>query len=437
MNGASILQKAIGSKVTLIEQSAQVPVRTSGILRFVLGNQVVLEQDGGMVVLPLTPKFELGDGMPGGLANTPSLVLEPSVTEPGKYQVRFLYEADNITWAPRYNAFFDQAAGKLTRFECVVDITNQSGLQIEDGVFKLFTGSNFGQGRRNFGKGIRAQAVSMAMAPRGGGGPESMMSDDAAVESVGEQKLYVLPEALSIGATATKNTNLFLAEDVPVQVELYLPAAYYGYTVGATEEDSAKLPVSVRLRIKNDEASNLGKNMPAGEVAFFVYDSTGTEQKVDSASVESRAKNEPFKLDLRKPSADVKATRSLTFMHQDEPEPEQPDPTFVPEGGLPDSGVEAAPSVMSIRPAVVAPAPADEKKKVIKPLFREEEREITIFNYKDTDVEVVVSEQFPEKAEFIKRPEFAESNASTGTLRLNVAAKGKATVSYRIKYRTN
>ncbi|CAN5141714.1 hypothetical protein BH10CYA1_BH10CYA1_37850 [soil metagenome] len=438
MSGSSILQKAIGSKVTLIEQSQQGPVRSTGILKFVLGNQVVLEQDGAIVVVPLTPKFELGDGIPDGLANTPSLVFEPSVSEAGKYQVRFLYEADNINWAARYNAFFDQKTNTLTRFECVVDITNQSGLQIDEGVFKLFTGTNYGTGRRSFPKGsMRAAAAPMAMSARGGAGLESVMADDASVESVGEQKLFVLPDSLSIGATATKNCNLFLAQGVPVQVELYLPANYYGYNgLVVGEDDGTKLPVSVRLRVKNDDASNLGKDMPAGEVAFFVFDSSGAEQKVDSASVDARAKGEPFKLELRKPSSDVKATRRLTFVHQDQPDLE-PEVEVTPEGGLPDTDdSEGGPQItLMMRPAVVAP-PAPEKK-IIKPLFREEERQVTIFNYKGEDVVVLVSETFPEKAEFIKRPDFADSNHSAGTIRVTVPANGKQSVSYRIKYRIN
>lgn len=436
MSNSTILQKAVGTKVTLIEATQQGPVRSTGILRHVLGTHVVLEQEGTFVVLPLTPKFELDGGIPEGLANTPSLVFEPSVTEPGNYQVRFLYEADGLNWAARYNAFFDQATSTLTRFECVVDITNQSGLQIDDGEFKLFTGSNYGTGRRSYPKG-GVRAAAMSLSARGGGMmTESVAADDAAVESVGEQKMFVLPDTLSIGATATKNCNLFLAEGVPVQVELYLPPNYYAYNQAVVvEDDGAKLPVSVRLRVKNDSASNLGKDMPAGEVAFFVYDSSGAEQKVDSATLTGRAKGEPFKLDLRKPSAEVKAARRLTFVHQDQPDPE-PEVVVTPEGGLPtDVEIEAVPSVtsMAMRPAVAAPDTGDKKK--VKPLFREEEREITVFNYKGTDVEVLVNEAFPENAEFIKRPEFVESNNTAGTLRLSVPANGKATVSYRIKYR--
>ncbi len=90
MTSTSILKKAIGTKVTLIEQTSQGQVRSTGILRYVLGNHVVLEQDGTMAIVPLTPKYELGDGMPDGLASTPSLVLEPSVTKAGIYHVRFL-----------------------------------------------------------------------------------------------------------------------------------------------------------------------------------------------------------------------------------------------------------------------------------------------------------------------------------------------------------
>jgi hypothetical protein len=446
MSGFNILQKAVGSKVTLIEQTQQGPVRTTGTLRFVAGNQVVLEQEGSMVLVPLTPKFELHEGMPAGLANTPSIAFEPSVTEAGKYEVRFLYEADGINWAARYNAFYDTATSTLKRFECVVDITNQSGLEIEDGVFNLLTGSNGSARRRSSpkGGGARAYALSAASDMGGGGYMESVAASDATVESVGEQKLFVLTDLLSIGATGTKNCNLFMAEDVPVRLELYMPAYTYSLSqTAASPEDASKLPVMVRLRIKNDDASNLGKDMPAGEVAFFVFDSSGAEQKVDAAFVDARAKGEPFKLELRKPSADVKATRRLSFVHQDQPDPEEPNQAVTPEGGMPeelsaDVEVESQAMSMSMSPAVVAPDGGGKKKKeVVKPLFREEEREVTIFNYKGEDVEVIVSESFPDKCEFIKRPEFVDSNNTAGTLRVSVPANGKATVSYRIKFRTN
>lgn len=445
MSGASILQKSIGKPVTLIEPTPQGPVRNSGTLLYVLGNQAAIQQNNTIVVVPLSPKFEVED-IPDGLANTPSIVFEPSVTEGGVYQVRFLYEAENINWAARYNAFFDPATSTLTRFECVVDLTNQSGLAIEDGTFKLLTGGNYGT-RRTYARGMRAQAAPASMAALGGGAhTESVMADDAAVETVGEQKLFVLPDTLSIGPTASKNCNLFLAEGVPVEVELYLPADYNSYYGSALRDvDAPKFPVLVRLRIKNDRESNLGKDMPGGEVAFFVLDSAGSEQKVDGATMTARAVGEAFKLDLRKPSADVKATRRLSFVHQDEPdlEPESP---VTPEGGLPDEGdVRRGPNVtMSMSPAVMRPptiASAPEgngkEKKPVKPLFREEEREVTIHNYKDTAVEVLVSEAFPQNAEFIKRPEFVDSNQTSGVVRVTVPAKGKHVVSYRIKYRIN
>lgn len=417
MYAQTILQKAVGTKVTFIEQSPQGTVRNTGILKFLYNNTAVLEQDGAVIVVPVTQKFELVDGIPDGLSSTPALVFEPSVDEPGKYNVRFLYEASNLNWSPRYNAFFDQGAGVLRRFECVVDITNQTGLEIEGGVFNLFTGANFGPQSRNSspkGGARPAAARAFSMSDTGGGAAleSAMYSDDASVESLGEQKLYALPVELSIGAQATRSTNLFLAEDVPADVELYVAAVGYYQNVSSRPEDLVKQGVSVRLRVKNEKDGPLGKDMPAGEVSFFVYDSGGNEQKVDSAVVSARAKGEAFKLDLRKPSTDVKFSRRLTFLKQDQAKPRN----------------NAAPAAMSMQP----------EQQEVEPLFREEEREIVIYNFKDTAVEVLFDEQVPENAEYIShKPDFATAHNTGGTMKLSVPAKDKTTVTYRIKYRIN
>src|SRR4029453_9452867 len=57
----------------------------------------------------------------------------------------------------------------------------------------------------------------------------------------------------------------------------------------------------------------------------------------------------------------------------------------------------------------------DKKKKVVPPRFAEEERQVTVHNYKDKDVEVLVHEQFPDNAEFLsKSRDFSEQAQSQG-----------------------
>ena len=129
-------------------------------------------------------------------------------------------------------------------------------------------------------------------------------------------------------------------------------ASYLSFTVwgvdidGLSEEDLPKLPIKVKLRLKNDSASNLGIALPPGRVRVLEPDSSGQLQKTDSTSVRGHiARNEKFVLELGNPARDIKATRELVFQHVD-PVPEKKDDNFVDEGphpiaeegGLPELG---------------------------------------------------------------------------------------------------
>ncbi len=389
---AEILRRSIGSAITLFPHGEE-PI--SGLLQAVLdGNHLLISCNTKNNVVPLTPRYELQDALPPGLSQTSYLVLElERLGDNIEGEIRFLYEANNISWKARYNAFLDQKTGTFKRLECLVDVTNQAGFNIEAGAFSLLPGANFTGGGQQAKGGIMAfSARSMSLS--------SMAPDEPLVESLGEHKLYVLPEPLSVNDSQTKHGHLFSAADVPLQkTELFLPAYDYSQLQVVSQDDSGvKLPVSVSLSIDNDSESNLGKDLPPGELALFIYDESGAEQKVDTAPVEARAKGETIKLVLRKPSADVKATRRLSFVHEDTPET---------------------------------------SKRTIKQLFREEERVIKISNYKDVDVEVLIYEQFPKGCEFLTTVghEAATLNSSTnGTFRLSVPAKDEASVTYRIKF---
>lgn len=463
MNAQTIPQKAVDQRVTLYTLTPQGELPVAGTLRHVLNGQVVLEKDGGeLLVMPMPNKYALNDGMPKGLATTPSFIWRPTVTEGGKYVVRFLYETRNLRWVSRYNAFYDRKRRVLKRFECVIDIKNKSGLAITEGTFNLFTGSN----GSDAGGGHLQPHAAPAMAGRSVKSSvqqESfMVADNAVVETVGGQKKYKLPEALTVSENGTEHGTLIHASDVPVVEELYLPVGYYSYVQPGSEDDDTaeKEPVFTRLKAKNDEASNLGFDMPSGPLEFFVYDSEGEECKVDKAQVATRSNGEPFDLDLEKPNADVKALRRLTFSHTDPEPPETEEAEEVADGGeasMPEVSMTAMPITSPGGPGVGTPEEGSrrrrrvaegagkkkEKKKVYVARFHEEEREIVLFNYSDEDAVVKVSEQVPQNAEWLKKGfEFNETTLGGGTVHLTVPAKtaegcGKVTVSYRLKWCVN
>ncbi|MCC6475152.1 MAG: hypothetical protein IT514_15575, partial [Burkholderiales bacterium] len=81
---------------------------------------------------------------------------------------------------------------------------------------------------------------------------------------------------------------------------------------------------------------------------------------------------------------------------------------------------------------------AVEVEKPEAPRFREEERQTTLYNYKDKNVVVLVTEYIPNDAEFLKKSqEFAATAPGSGTFEVTVPAGGSADVSYRIKFRIN
>ena len=272
-----------------------------------------------------------------------------------------------------------------------------------------------------------AMAASVSM---GGGGLESASfgADNAEVEDVGEQKLYTLPDSLDLDNGESKQTILFLAEDVPVKPQYSLPASGY---YAQNQQDESKLPVYVRLKVKNNKAGKLGVALPSGSVNIFEPDSSGALQRTDSSSVSSHvAAGEDFSLALSTPARDVKAVRRL-LREKEDPRVVRPVPTPAPS---PTPSMSMTPAVAPSG-GIVAAVDADKP----APRYREEERQIEVFNYKDRDVEVVVSEYLPtNELEFIKPIDgvksFTEVQGS-GTIVVAVPKNGSVTVSYAIKFR--
>lgn len=439
----ALLQKALKnkSKVTFVEQTAQGVLRHTGKLVYILGNQVVLEVNEGVLVLPLTNKFELSE-LPRGLSETPSLTLEPTVSEPGSYQLSSIYETGGLSWAAQYIVHYNEKDGEIRRLRCRVKLSNETGADFTDAQFRLLAAYNTSRARQ----GVRKQAL------RGGASLEAaqfaptagLAADSAQVDSVGEQKLYTLPEALSIRNGQTKRPYLLVTEHVPVRSEFFLPQGeYYPRQSGQREEDG-KLPVFVRVLGTNDSKSKLGLPLPSGEVALFQPDSNGKYRKTDpSLYLGAVADGEGFKLELTTPSADIKAQRELLDWNEDPAEEEteelvqEPDFHVKPQGG-PRVGTPEWSLEQHAEVAEAAETDGENKKRKPKPRFRTESRRVTIFNFKDKAVPVQVHESLPGKFELTERSqEFVRQQSGEGTFVVNVPAKGKVVVNYGLKWQIN
>lgn len=471
----ALLNQSIGSKITLIEESKAGEERKieGELVHIVDGRYAVLKvkaEGESVLVVPLTQKFELNNGIPAGLSNLTVLVMEPTVETAGEFDMKLLYETNGINWTPWFEVFYNAKTKKLDRFACYVDITNNSGAKIENAVLKLIAGYNNSDAANRAARKGRGAVRMAAMAPMSaslesaGGGMEmaDFSQDGAEVESVGEQKMYKLPDPVTLENGISNSPALVFCTDVPVdEHEYHAYANYFQSLDGDNVADLQKLPVMVKLRLLNSAAKNLGQALPAGSVRVFEPDSSGEMQKTDSSQVNKPvAVDEGFTLDLRNPCSDLKHTRQLIDWKEDPAEVED-EVVVTPEGGLPESDEDeagddategfAAPRMTAMMPAMSAAveggpvAGKKKEKKQPKPRFREEEREIVLHNFKDEAVEVIVHENVPHNAEFLKKSQdFAKFNAGqgNGTFKVSVPAKsekvcGSATVRYRIKYRIN
>ncbi|MBZ0187405.1 MAG: hypothetical protein K8F91_14255 [Candidatus Obscuribacterales bacterium] len=459
LSTAAILSRAVGSHIVLFEETPRGITRHTGtLLHIVDGRTAVIkenDENAAVKIVPIPAKFELVDGLPDGLSALSSLVMDVSVSAAGEYRVSNLYESEGINWRPWYEIFYDAKAGKLTRFAGYVELTNQSGTDFEEAGISLIAGQNISTAgqppRRARGMQMRAMSAGLESAPMGGAADDFEM-ESADVENVGEQKMYSLAEPVTLENGETMNPALVFASDIPVEHEYHLTTGYYQSRRSVSDEDLPKLPIQVKLRVKNNKANNLGVALPPGIVRVLEPDSKGKLQKTDTSRVVGHISDgESFSLALVNPTRDIKATRELTFQKVD-PEPQKVDET-TPEGGMPPVkpmataivGVEGGPDVgtPAARSAVQKQVSKEKPKKT--PRFQEEVREIRIFNYKDAAVTVIVAENIPANAQILENSQdFATFNGSTGAgfYEVDVAAGSKekaasTLVRYRLKWQIN
>jgi len=472
----SLLQKSIGSKITLLEPTTAGKERrvTGQLVDIVDGRIAVLRLRGDKIlVMPITQKFELGSGVPAGLSNLTVLAIEPDVTVDGEIHLKLLYESEGISWTPVYEVFYNAKTGKLERFACHVDLANDSGATFEDAGIKLIAGHNHSEAAMRAHSRPKGGARMMAMAasaPMGGAGLEAadFSVETAESENVGDQKMYKVATKTTLENGVPNSPTLIQVEGVPVMHEYHAyNAGQYFRLDGDNPADLPKLPVNVKLRLLNAASNGLGAPLPPGEVRIFEPDSSGELQKTDSARIGGHiAVGEEFSLDLRNPARDIKIQRQLVDYKED-PKPADEDEDVTEEGGDDtDNGGDEG-QQFPIRPLggpnvgrpgarpgleVLAHQPAEgagkDKKKKVKPAprFAEEIREITILNYKDVGVEVVVHDNVPLNAEVLdKSHDFVNfgGNSGTGTFRVEAPAKsetsvaGELKVRYHIRYRIN
>lgn len=111
-----------------------------------------------------------------------------------------------------------------------------------------------------YGENIVVTGSRLARANLDSASPVAAIS--AQEESLGDLKLYRIPEPVTVAANGQKQIALLTKARVPVE-------RIHGIAADATDEEDEPKAVGVLLRMKNVKARGLGLSLPAGTVAMF------------------------------------------------------------------------------------------------------------------------------------------------------------------------
>lgn len=249
----------------------------------------------GFDVIPFEGgELEVDTMFPKHLTNSATLVLTPTVSEAGTYELLVKFETPGINWSASYDALNDAGGNNFASLCCLAQIVNNSKCTFEGAQLKIFSGANRSGGNDVQHFGGRQMGI-MPAAHYGGGMPS---------KAVGGRHNYPLSTPRSTLAPGLKGIELGQFDGVPYTRELYF-SADLGYEEG-NPEDITRHPASIRLRLTNQ----LGSDLPPGAVEVNDLDEEGDEQKTNSGEIEQHIKQgQSFRLELNEPDTAVQIAR--------------------------------------------------------------------------------------------------------------------------------
>ncbi len=375
-----LLEKYVGKKVRVVKVHP-----TTGEER--TEEAEVLSVNNG-VVLRVGNRIETGypgriiyDEVPANLRDRPTLVisLESGTRKPQELQLSYL--TGGLGWKADYVAELDES-DKYVDLTGWVTLTNQSGATYKNAKLQLVAG-DVNQVRQEMQP--RRRDVLMSKSSVGAAAPAMVE------EGLFEYHLYTLQRPTTISNNQTKQVSLLSATKIPVKKEFLLKGQDYYYR-GSYGQLGQKLKVGVFVEFENKEESNLGMPLPKGVVRVYKNDKSGNAQFVGEDRIDHTPKNEEVKLKLGD-AFDVTADKKQT-------------------------NFKKATAIGKYSQAYIASF------------------EIVLKNAKDEEVEVVVQEPIPGDWK-MREESHAHKKVAAGTAewKINVAAEGKAKLSYDVLVR--
>jgi hypothetical protein len=324
LSPGSLLQKSVGEVVRLVrtnpETGAEV-VKTAIVRSGPYGT--VLEIDGRLEALQCSggPERIIFDRVPEGLSDQPVLSVRTRTQTAGRYTVTLAYLATGLQWSADYVARVN-ADGRSLNLDGWITLANFGGTSFTDAPVQVVAGN---LNRDGDTAPVRASTVGKTpgcwpmdtttgeTSPPPADTPSPFVgyrtvfmeyagpNDDAMVEEIvvtgsrivrmdtlGDYKIYTLPEPTDVRARQTKQLRFIQREDVAFD-------RIYKAEVSVWDGDDEPAPLQMLLRMRNQTDWGLGLPLPGGGVSL-IQTQGGRSLFTGQARFEDRAVGLPVEL---------------------------------------------------------------------------------------------------------------------------------------------
>ncbi len=280
----SLLEKYLGREITVTAGDGE---SYSGKLLSYEGNGVILEEDGGNVLLlQEILKVEVPDA--SGLSTKPTLIWQLYSPISGTRELLTSYLTGGISWNADYS-LMSNADDTRADIRGWVSIDNRAGIDFEDAGLKLVSGEiNRVSAPQPVYEAVEEEAVA----------EEALVEEPFTEEGFFEYHLYTLEKPTTLKNNQEKQISLFTADSVPIEKELI-------YDSFSGER------VRVFLTLDNSKENGLGIPLPGGVFRIYKSDSAGDLQFLGEDRIEHTPENGEIRAAVGT-SFDVTASRTET-----------------------------------------------------------------------------------------------------------------------------
>ena len=252
VSSSKLLEKYIGSDISVQRVSELSKPKISGKLLSVQGGIIIKTKDDRIVINPqgeiVLPK------MPEGLMLKPTLswLIDSKVS--GEKELELTYKTTGFSWVADYVAVLDKD-DKNIDLTAWVTINNASGATYNNAKLKLISGDvNTVKEAINTSRLMLAKKVAMA----------ENFENNLQEKSFFEYHIYELSRTTNLKNNEKKQIEFVSIKNVPVEKK-------YVY------ESSKNDKVVVKLEFRNNKKSKLGIPLPKGKVRVFKNDGDNLE----------------------------------------------------------------------------------------------------------------------------------------------------------------